>query len=221
MNNTVMPFGRKALQIESIEATLDLERVEGRWSRFDVVDVLVGELLVRSLQGERVVEMTPGKDKECSLVIHGLHADDRAFVDDTFRLDRQQARGAWFLPTEASLRPGTINFPAHFQRSARFASHLSWEEHCRASLEKTADALLVWALLEPLFDDPSLRKTNFVLVHGGWPFAQQVTALLTKPNVYADFSAQTLVNPPRQVASVIRLWLEYVPEKVFFGIYSG
>lgn len=72
-------------------------------------------------------------------------------------------------------------------------------------------------LLEPLFDDPSLRKTNFVLVHGGWPFAGQVTALLTKPNVYADFSAQTLANPPQQVASVIRSWLEYAPEKVFFG----
>lgn len=72
-------------------------------------------------------------------------------------------------------------------------------------------------LLEPLFDDPSLRKTNFVLVHGGWPFAGQVTALLTKPNVYVDFSAQTLVNPPPQVASVIRSWLEYTPEKVFFG----
>jgi predicted TIM-barrel fold metal-dependent hydrolase len=72
-------------------------------------------------------------------------------------------------------------------------------------------------LLEPVFDDPSLRQTNFVLVHGGWPFEHQVTALLTKPNVYVDFSAQTLVHSPQQVASVIRAWLEYVPEKVFFG----
>src|SRR5258708_6791553 len=102
--------------------------------------------------GARVVEMASGKDKECSIVINGLHGDYRAFVDETFRLNRQQSRGAWFLPTEASLRPGTINFPANFQRSARFASNLSWEEHCKASLEKTADALLVWALLEPLFD---------------------------------------------------------------------
>src|SRR6266571_5222187 len=104
-----MPFGRKALRAESIEATLDLERVQSRRSRFDIVDA-------------------------------------------TFRLNRQQSRGAWFLPTEASLRPGTINFPANFQRFARFASNLSWEEHCKASLEKTADALLVWALLEPLFE---------------------------------------------------------------------
>ena len=72
-------------------------------------------------------------------------------------------------------------------------------------------------LLEPLFDDPDLKKTNFVLVHGGWPFSYQVTALLTKPNVYVDFSSQTLNHAPQEVASILRTWLEYVPEKVFFG----
>jgi len=72
-------------------------------------------------------------------------------------------------------------------------------------------------LLEPLFDDPGFNKTNFVLVHGGWPFSYQVTALLTKPNVYVDFSSQTLNHPPQEVASVLRAWLEYVPEKIFFG----
>jgi hypothetical protein len=72
-------------------------------------------------------------------------------------------------------------------------------------------------LLEDLFNDPALRKTNFVLIHGGWPFTSQVTALLTKPNVYADFSSQTLVLYPRQVAATIREWLEYVPEKVLFA----
>jgi len=71
-------------------------------------------------------------------------------------------------------------------------------------------------LLEPLFDD-SLRKTNFVLLHGGWPYEHQLTALLTKPNVYADFSSQTFDNYPREVSQVLRAWLEYVPEKVLYG----
>src|SRR5262245_16136520 len=51
-----------------------------------------------------------------------------------------------------------------------------------------------WAnplLLEPLLNDPALRKTNFVMIHGGWPFTREVTALLTKPNAYLDFSEQT------------------------------
>jgi predicted TIM-barrel fold metal-dependent hydrolase len=105
-----------------------------------------------------------------------------------------------FIATEA----GRLGLPVHFHAGAGSGGYFD-----------VAGANPM--LLEPLFDDPSLRKTNFVLVHGGWPFAQQVTALLTKPNVYADFSAQTLVNPPQQVASVIRSWLEYAPEKIFFG----
>jgi predicted TIM-barrel fold metal-dependent hydrolase len=72
-------------------------------------------------------------------------------------------------------------------------------------------------LLEPLFNDPALRKTNFVMVHGGWPFTRDITALLTKPNVYLDFSGQNISNYPRDLAAVIRTWLEYVPEKVLFA----
>ena len=72
-------------------------------------------------------------------------------------------------------------------------------------------------LLEPLLNDPSLRKTNFVMLHGGWPFAREETALLTKPNAYLDFSAQTFMNYPYDVAQNLRAWLEYVPEKVLFA----
>jgi predicted TIM-barrel fold metal-dependent hydrolase len=72
-------------------------------------------------------------------------------------------------------------------------------------------------LLEPLFNDPALRKTNFVMLHGGWPFTRPETALLTKPNAYLDFSAQTFMNEPHDTGAAIRAWLEYVPEKVMFA----
>jgi predicted TIM-barrel fold metal-dependent hydrolase len=71
--------------------------------------------------------------------------------------------------------------------------------------------------LESVLNDPKLRKTNFVMVHGGWPFTREVAALLTKPNAYADFSEQTFMNYPRAVAGAIREWLEYAPEKVLFA----
>jgi predicted TIM-barrel fold metal-dependent hydrolase len=73
------------------------------------------------------------------------------------------------------------------------------------------------ALLEPIFNDPTLRKTNFVLIHGGWPFADQAAALLLKPNVYADFSAQTFLRTPRALSATLRGWLELAPEKVMFA----
>jgi hypothetical protein len=72
-------------------------------------------------------------------------------------------------------------------------------------------------LLEPLLNDPSLRKINFVLLHGGWPYTREITPLLTKPNAYVDFSEQTAFNTPHDVAEVLRAWLAYVPEKVLFA----
>jgi len=72
-------------------------------------------------------------------------------------------------------------------------------------------------LLEPLFNDPALRKTIFVMVHGGWPYSGTVAPLLVKPNAYVDFSAQGLVLPASEIARGMRSWLEMVPEKVLFG----
>ena len=72
-------------------------------------------------------------------------------------------------------------------------------------------------LLEPILNDPTLRSTKFVLVHGGSPFAQETRMLLYKPNVYADFSAQTFLLSTRELSMVLRSWLEFVPEKVLFG----
>jgi uncharacterized protein len=72
-------------------------------------------------------------------------------------------------------------------------------------------------LLESVLNDPKLRKTNFAMLHGGWPFTREVAALLSKPNAYADFSEQTFMNYPRAVAGAIREWLERAPEKVLFA----
>ncbi|MBV8821107.1 MAG: amidohydrolase family protein [Acidobacteriaceae bacterium] len=71
--------------------------------------------------------------------------------------------------------------------------------------------------MESVLNDPSLRKTNFVFIHGGWPFTRETTALLSKPNAYLDFSEQTFNNYPREVAASIRGWLEYAPEKVLYA----
>jgi predicted TIM-barrel fold metal-dependent hydrolase len=72
-------------------------------------------------------------------------------------------------------------------------------------------------LLEPLFNDHRLRKTNFVLLHGGWPYLRETAALLQKPNVYADISCQDILFTPRTQAGWLREWLEFVPDKVLFG----
>ena len=72
-------------------------------------------------------------------------------------------------------------------------------------------------LLEAAFNDPALRKTNFVVVHGGYPFTKEMGSLMSKPNVYADFSAQTFFTYPRELSEILRNWLESYPDKILFG----
>ena len=72
-------------------------------------------------------------------------------------------------------------------------------------------------LLEPALNDSSLRGTNFILVHGGWPLVGETQALLAKPNVYADISMMDLLVEPVVLAGVLRPWLDEWPEKVLYG----
>jgi len=71
--------------------------------------------------------------------------------------------------------------------------------------------------LEPLLNDASLKDTNFVLLHGGWPFVHEAGAMLQKPNFYLDISQQALSIPARTLSTWLREWLELYPEKVLFG----
>lgn len=72
-------------------------------------------------------------------------------------------------------------------------------------------------LLEPAFNDPALRKTNFVIVHGGGVLSPHAGAMLWKPNVFVDMSLMTLLYTPARLAEVLRGWLTQYPEKVLFG----
>ncbi|MEP7000456.1 MAG: amidohydrolase family protein [bacterium] len=72
-------------------------------------------------------------------------------------------------------------------------------------------------LLEPAFNDSTLRGTHFVIVHGGGIFANQAGAMLGKPNVYVDMSVMTLVYSPKMLADILRGWLTQYPDRVLFG----
>ena len=72
-------------------------------------------------------------------------------------------------------------------------------------------------LLEPVFNDETMRQTNFVMIHGGWPFEHEAGAMLMKPNVYADFSAQAFLRSTQALSRTLEEWLDFTPEKILFG----
>jgi predicted TIM-barrel fold metal-dependent hydrolase len=79
-------------------------------------------------------------------------------------------------------------------------------------------------LLESVLNDTRLRKTTFVLLHGGsGPFTNEISYLLMKPNVYTDLSEQTWMESPHRLGEVLRYWIEWYPEKILFGtdLYPG
>ena len=72
-------------------------------------------------------------------------------------------------------------------------------------------------LLEPVFNDSTLRGTNFVMIHGGWPAVGETEAMLSKPNVYTDISMIDQMLGAAELAQVLRAWLTRWPDKVLFG----
>jgi predicted TIM-barrel fold metal-dependent hydrolase len=109
-----------------------------------------------------------------------------------------------FLFRYIAMECGRLGMPVHLHAIGGIGRYFSIA---------TANPLL----LEPLFNDPRLKHTNFVLLHGGWPFVREIGALLQKPNVYLDLSLQSLMMTPRTQSQWLREWLEWEPEKVLFG----
>lgn len=107
-----------------------------------------------------------------------------------------------------------------FRYMAREAGRLGMPVHIHCSIgvgsyfrDSNADPLA----LESVFNDPILRKTRFVMLHGAWPFAREAAALILKPNVYVDYSGFSYLTYPAEAARALRLYLEAAPEKVLYG----
>jgi uncharacterized protein len=103
-----------------------------------------------------------------------------------------------------AVEAGRLGLPVHIHSSIGAGSYF------RAA---NADPLA----LEPLFNDPTLRKTRFAMLHGAWPFAPQAAALILKPNVYVDVSGLMYMAYPAEAARAVRLYLEAAPGKVLYG----
>jgi predicted TIM-barrel fold metal-dependent hydrolase len=76
-------------------------------------------------------------------------------------------------------------------------------------------------LLTEAFDNPRLRQTTFVMLHGGSPDERSITALIQKPRVFVDTSLLEYLWSPQELARTLRTWLEIMPEHVLFGTDAG
>ncbi|GAP96598.1 hypothetical protein [Leptolyngbya sp. NIES-2104] len=152
MSPNLETFGRRVNQIGSIAELLAMETEEARSESFRQLDRIVGEVLVRSLRGERIATIVQDHLNVNTVLIQGLSNEHRGFLTTTFGLEHQQSRGAWFLPESANLRVGMMSLPWAFREHDRFATGIALEERGKVLLNSSADAIFTWAILEPLFN---------------------------------------------------------------------
>ena len=145
---------------------------------------------LRSLAFADVLESRAAEISAAHLAGRPAAAEDTALQDYLYRYLAREA-GRLELPVQIHVGPG-------------IGGHL---------LQQGAHP----SQLESLLEDQRCSKTKFILLHGAWPYADEVAALLSKPNVYADFSAQTFLLYPPALCRCLRVWLSFIPEKVLFG----
>jgi predicted TIM-barrel fold metal-dependent hydrolase len=110
-----------------------------------------------------------------------------------------------YLVRSIAREAGRLGLPVHFHTGGGCGSYFMLNGSNPANLES-------------LLNDASLRKTSFVLIHGGAAaYTKYTDYLLMKPNVYADFSEQTWLISTRKLSEIVRDYLEWYPEKILFG----
>ncbi|MGB8541286.1 MAG: amidohydrolase family protein [Candidatus Acidiferrales bacterium] len=113
-----------------------------------------------------------------------------------------------FLFKQIALEAGKLGLAVHFHTGSGCGDFFD---------DSGADPML----LSPILNDPDLRKTNIVLLHGNPPRERNVSMLILKPNVYTDMSVLELLWSPVELAHILRPYLEMAPEHVMFGTDAG
>jgi uncharacterized protein len=114
----------------------------------------------------------------------------RAFQDYIFRV----------LVDEAGKR----NLSMHFHSAAGVGDYFSLRNSNPLNLEN-------------VLRDPRYAGVNFVLLHGGYPYTQEMIWLTAAKNVYTDSSLMGYYLYPSELKKILKQWISLYPEKIMFA----
>ncbi len=130
---------------------LTAEAARGCRERLAGIEELITEVLVRMFSGNELISITHKSRGTAidAVTFAGLSGGSRSFLDAHFDLAKQESRGAWYLPQEASLRAGTCNLASYVLGGNPFAVNAARDGNVKVSL-RSPDAFAIWALALPL-----------------------------------------------------------------------
>ena len=99
---------------------------------------------------------------------------------------------------------GKLNLPMHFHTAVGIGDYFSLRQGNVLNLEN-------------VLRDARYKNTNFVLVHGGWPYEREAALLTAVKNVYLDTSFQSEILYPSQFKPVLKQFITLFPDKMMYG----
>jgi hypothetical protein len=132
---------------------LDRERDDAQLGA--IRDVTREQLLAADVIVTNFHSLGTGEDADDLLAkLHpdGVPDELRSVMAEAFQLEAQQARGAWFLPETASIDAAMVTYAFSLRHHGRYAHTLAAQERAKLPLSGNPDAMVVWAVLQPLFE---------------------------------------------------------------------
>ena len=114
----------------------------------------------------------------------------RTFQDYIFRVLIDQA--------------GKLHLPVHFHSAVGIGDYFSLRNGHPLNLENVVR-------------DPRYSKTNFVLIHGGYPYTLDMIWMTAAKNVYTDSSLMGYYVYPSELKNILKQWISLFPDRMMFG----
>ncbi|WP_405573686.1 TerD family protein [Streptomyces phaeochromogenes] len=136
------------------EEALALEAAAGQQQRFAGTDALAARLLATALAGLPIATVVPGRGLHVpdTAEVTALTREEAVYCAGIFGVQEQYRRGAWYLPQKVSVKAGAVNLPHLLRERPGHALTLAADDTARLTAVESADAVLLWALLVPLFE---------------------------------------------------------------------
>ena len=128
------------------------EDTHGKAELFADLDRLHGTALAAILRGEDVIaiQIDPAGRRGKDRVESHLAAQWADLLDQHYGLERQQRRGAWYIPDDLAIKPTSTTLPALLTTHPRHALTLAHDASLHSdSAATTAAAVWLWCSLEP------------------------------------------------------------------------